>query len=92
MGNPMNIPRGYAAAANLDDNVFLIGGMQSNVQILDTVSDCTVICTSCQSCALFCSVLKIIPLFCYRWKFTMRALAGPSLVSVQLGRGPSHLL
>ncbi|RLM97744.1 gigaxonin-like [Panicum miliaceum] len=37
MGNPMNIPRGYAAAANLDDNVFLIGGMQSNVQILDTV-------------------------------------------------------
>ncbi|RLN31043.1 gigaxonin-like [Panicum miliaceum] len=37
MGDPMNIPRGYAAAVNLDDNLFLIGGMQSNVQILDTV-------------------------------------------------------
>jgi N-acetylneuraminic acid mutarotase len=57
MGDPMNIPRGYAGAVNLDDNLFLIGGMQSNVQILDTVSDRTVTyrCTSCQSCALFSS-------------------------------------
>jgi N-acetylneuraminic acid mutarotase len=39
MGDPMHTPRGYAAAVNLDDSLFLIGGMQSNVQLLDTVSN-----------------------------------------------------
>lgn len=43
MGDPMITPRGYAAAVNLNDSLFLIGGMQSNVQILDTVSDPAVI-------------------------------------------------
>jgi hypothetical protein len=89
MGDPMNTPRGYAAAVNLDDSLFLIGGMQSNVQILDTVSDCT------GGSLLFNSVLwsdpKILPLFHCRWKFTMQALAGQYLLLVQLGRGPSHL-
>uniref|UniRef100_A0A0A9FY14 Uncharacterized protein n=1 Tax=Arundo donax TaxID=35708 RepID=A0A0A9FY14_ARUDO len=37
MGDPMSTPRGYAAAVNLNDSVFLIGGMLSSVQILDTV-------------------------------------------------------
>ncbi|GJN35935.1 hypothetical protein PR202_gb24751 [Eleusine coracana subsp. coracana] len=37
MGDPMHTPRGYAAAVTLDDSLYLIGGMQSNVQILDTV-------------------------------------------------------
>lgn len=43
MGDGMITPRGYAAAVNLNDSLFLIGGMQSNVQILDTVSDPAVI-------------------------------------------------
>uniref|UniRef100_A0A0A9HD06 Uncharacterized protein n=1 Tax=Arundo donax TaxID=35708 RepID=A0A0A9HD06_ARUDO len=37
MGDPMSTPRGYAAGVNLDDSLFLIGGLRSNVQILDTV-------------------------------------------------------
>ncbi|AQK84176.1 DCD (Development and Cell Death) domain protein [Zea mays] len=37
IGDPMNTPRGYAAAVYLDDSLFLIGGMQSSVQMLDTV-------------------------------------------------------
>ena len=41
MDDPMHTPRGYAAAVNMDDSLFLIGGMQSNVQILDTVSNHT---------------------------------------------------
>jgi hypothetical protein len=93
MGDPMNTPRGYAAAVYLDDSLFLIGGMQSNVQILDTVSD-RATHTSYRSilCSvLFCSVLKMSPLICSRWKFTMQVLAGQSLVLVLLGRGPSHL-
>jgi N-acetylneuraminic acid mutarotase len=39
MGEPMTAPRGYAAAVNVDNSLFLIGGMRSNVQILDTVSN-----------------------------------------------------
>jgi len=57
MGDPMNTPRGYAAAVYLDDSLFLIGGMQSSVQILDTVSD-RAIHTSYRSIlcyVLFCS-------------------------------------
>jgi hypothetical protein len=37
MGDPMSSPRGYAAAVTLDGSVYLIGGLKSNVQILDTV-------------------------------------------------------
>ena len=43
MGDPMSSPRGYAAAVNLDGSVYLIGGLQSNVQILDTVSNLVLI-------------------------------------------------
>lgn len=39
MGDPMSAPRGYAAAVNLDNSLFLIGGLRSNVHILDTVSN-----------------------------------------------------
>jgi N-acetylneuraminic acid mutarotase len=37
MGDPMSSPRGYAAAVPLDGSAYLIGGLKSNVQILDTV-------------------------------------------------------
>ncbi|TVU25145.1 hypothetical protein EJB05_27627 [Eragrostis curvula] len=37
MGDPMHTLRGYAADVNLIDSLFLIGGMQSNVHILDIV-------------------------------------------------------
>jgi N-acetylneuraminic acid mutarotase len=37
MGDPMSSPRGYAATVTLDGSVYLIGGLKSNVQILDTV-------------------------------------------------------
>jgi hypothetical protein len=57
IGDPMNTPRGYAAAVYLDDSLFLIGGMQSSVQMLDTVSYraihpsyCSILCS-----ILFCS-------------------------------------
>jgi len=42
-GDPMSSPRGYAAAVNLDGSIYLIGGLQSNVQILDTVSNLVLI-------------------------------------------------
>jgi N-acetylneuraminic acid mutarotase len=37
MGDAMSSPRGYAAAVTLDGSTYLIGGLKSNVQILDTV-------------------------------------------------------
>lgn len=46
MGDPMSSPRGYAAAVNLDGSVYLIGGLQSNVLILDTVSNDAVLSCS----------------------------------------------
>ena len=39
----MSSPRGYAAAVNLVGSIYLIGGLQSNVQILDTVSNLVLI-------------------------------------------------
>jgi N-acetylneuraminic acid mutarotase len=40
MGDPMSAPRGYAAAVTLDGSAYLIGGLESNVQILATVRNC----------------------------------------------------
>lgn len=39
MGDPMSAPRGYGAAVTLEGSMYLIGGLKSNVQILDTVSN-----------------------------------------------------
>lgn len=38
MGDPMSNPRGYASAVTFDDSLFVLGGLRSNEQILDTVS------------------------------------------------------
>jgi hypothetical protein len=94
MDDPMHTPRGYAAAVNLDDSLLLIGGMQSNVQLLDTVSNHALISDKVLYLLYksLCSVLKDDPfVLLYRWKSTMQAPAGQSLDSVRLGRGPSHL-
>lgn len=40
MGDPMSAPRWYAAAVTLDGSAYLIGGLESNVQILATVRNC----------------------------------------------------
>lgn len=45
MGDPMSAPRGYAAAVTLDGSAYLIGGLKSNVQILDTVRNCWLLLT-----------------------------------------------
>ena len=42
MGDPMSNPRGYASAVTFDDSLFVLGGLRSNEQILDTVREhCT---------------------------------------------------
>lgn len=38
MGEPLNVPRGYTAAAVLGDAIFVIGGLQTTSDIWDTVS------------------------------------------------------
>jgi N-acetylneuraminic acid mutarotase len=56
MGDPMTSPRGYAAAVNLDGSVYLIGGLQSNVQILDTVNYHALLISSC-------CLTNVVPVF-----------------------------
>lgn len=92
MGDPMSSPRGYAAAVNLDGSVYLIGGLQSNVQILDTVSNDAVLLYSYLLPDNICAHLQMVtPLFSHRWKFTTRAPDGQFSDSAPLGRGPLHL-
>lgn len=47
IGEPMNHSRGYSAAAVLKESIYVIGGVQSNEEIVDTV--CTII-----SCLVSC--------------------------------------
>lgn len=66
MGDPMTSPRGYAAAVNLDGSVYLIGGLQSNVQILDTVNYHALLISSC-------CLTNVVPVFSWWWLLSFPA-------------------
>lgn len=47
IGEPMKHSRGYSAAAVLKESIYVIGGVQSNEEIIDVVCDLIFLFISC---------------------------------------------
>ena len=90
MEESMNEARGYFGAVVLRDSIYVLGGLNNNGTILDTV------CISSRKCILlwhFMLGFRYINCFIllYRWSVTSKVMAGKQQTSKDLG-GDVHFV
>jgi hypothetical protein len=96
-GSPLSVPRAHGCAVTLDGNAYLIGGIQSSEEYVETVSSfprslspsSIAVASTRRTLTSFSRFILFCFLF-HRLRFTRRAKAGPSLVPRHSGRELSH--
>lgn len=77
VGEPMNQSRGYSAAAVLKESIYVIGGVQSNEEIVDVVCNLISLFISCL--VSYCSWWQTLMCYGCRLNVTRRVKVGKCL-------------